>query len=253
VTDVIRDYLKAVGHRMPMDAGAKEQVLRELRAHLLEKAADLARENPSLSREDVERRVVREFGDPDELAFAYGGGRAVVRSSKGEVVLRVGRALGRGTKAFLKWTAIAVAFLLVLGSALSYAVYQESKPYLQHQFYNEYATQVFYRVDSCGAERCNGLPSAETFGPPEGAKRIEARIMVSVAQAGGSVRISVTDPAGATVYDRTFSATTSSTTSQEELVWTAVPGAWKVTTHHIGFSGTAMLDFYARGTAPVDA
>lgn len=139
---------------------------------------------------------------------------------------------------------IAIAFLVVVGAAAVYVGYQESKPYVER----EYVTPVYDHQKSC-ASPCSSLSVEETFAVPEGANRVDARLSVSVAATSGTARVTVIDPEGKVVYDKTLSPGGASSLD-EDSSWTAVEGTWKVRTEYVAWSGTLAFDVFARGLPP---
>lgn len=107
MTDLIEDYLHKVEQVLGGDPAWRAEIVGELRSHLREKVADLARANPDWETEGIHREVIRDFGSPKDLALAYAPetGTVVRSRATGEVMLRipataakVGHAIGKGTK-----------------------------------------------------------------------------------------------------------------------------------------------------------
>lgn len=139
---------------------------------------------------------------------------------------------------------IAIAFLVVVAGAAVYVGYQESKPYVER----EYVTPVYDHQKSC-ASPCSSLSVEETFAVPAGANRVDAHLSVSVAATSGTARITVIDPQGKIVYDKTISPG-SATSLEDDASWAPVEGEWKVRTEYVAWSGTLGFDVFARGLPP---
>lgn len=247
MSGVIDDYLKAVERNLRLEDARKEHALRELRGHLQEKAADYAREDPTLPRHEAERRAVRDFGDASEVAAGYGADRSVVQPTGREMALRAGRAFGRGTRTAIKWTGISLAFLLVVSLVVGAWAYYEVKPIVEKN-----APYPVYGYDQrCTATTCSTAPVQQRFDVYAGAREVRMDLGVTFEAPAGSVRITITDPNGKAVYDRTFTASIQgSSSTSEDARWAPHTGQWSVTYSYTGFQGTIHLDIYGIGLPP---
>lgn len=272
MTTLIEDYLRDVATSLRVDAARKRQIVDELRTHLTEKAAELRAADPTRSIFDVEQEVIREFGNPRDLALAYEpDGTAVLTTAAGDIVLRVGKAVGRGARAvgrstgtFLKWTAVALAILLVISLGVGAWAYYEVKPYIPAII--DSSDPVYEYRETCSATPCNGLLPADTFYVRPEAQTVEFdldvyRVRLSESQmenmsaTNGTVRVVVLDPAGNSRYDRTFELAAASSSeyrsgssagsSHQQTSWAAAPGNWTVSYEFTDFVGTISVQAYA--------
>lgn len=258
MTRLIDDYLQRVGEGLRVDRPRKQQILDELRGHLEEKAREVQAAQPDLPREEVERRVLADFGNPHDLALAYEPeGVAVLTNAAGVVVLRLGeavgrgaRVVGRGTGRLLKGVAIALAFLLVLGIGLGIWAFYEVRPLALA--IAEEAQPVYSYHESCPETPCNGSAGADVFYVKPEAARVRLDIDVGSAwhprgaerlPAQGNVTVTVTDPAGEVRLDRTFSLS-NGTHASHEAVWAATAGNWTIAYRFEAFRGQVDLETY---------
>lgn len=255
MTNLIEDYLREVETSLRVDAARKRQIVDELRTHLTEKVDDLHAATPARSRFDIEQEVLREFGNPRDLALAYEpDGTAVLRSAAGDVVVRLGRAakaVGRGTGTFLKWTAVALAVLLVVALGVGAWAYYEVKPYIPGMI--ESSQPVYQYFERCVETPCSGAPPPDSFyvRPEASMVRFDLNIY-SVHPKGdrdghignGTLRILVSDPAGAALFDRTFNVTNEAG-FHHETSWAAQPGNWSVAYTLMDFVGAFDVEAYA--------
>lgn len=240
---IIEDYLRAVASRLRLPRQQKDAAIAELRGSIHAQTDEIAARE-GLPRDAAAKRVLGQMGAPGELAIAYNGSSVEVRSSTGEILLRATRAVGRGTVAALKWGAIAVAFLLVLGSVVAYVAYQETKPYIEREY-----RQGIYQgeLDCPNTSRCTSAPIEDSFGAPVDAHSLEARLLVDVLAAGGSLRVVVVNPDGELVLDRTFTGGTQAERHEVNLKWAADAGNWKVSVTPTGFGGKYDLSVLSVG------
>lgn len=249
MSKVIDEYLAEVGRSVRVEPARRRAIVAELRAHLVDKMRDEKRRFPARSDDEIARAVVADFGDPRELAVAYdGSGAALVqRVSTGEVVLRVGRAAGRGMKAVAKWFAIVVACLLVLAIALGGWVYYEVKPIVaENTPYPIYSTSK-----SCKISDCASLSEAQRFHVHENAREVRMSLKVDAEKGLGNVNIVVKDPAGRVKYDQSFASSgTSAQRTTEHLTWGPEPGEWSIAYRYMAFQGNVSVEIFAVGLPP---
>lgn len=241
--DTIEHYLREVGAGLRVDDARKRPILDELRAHLYEKVHDLARADPSRDRDELERQVVADFGDARDLALGYTPEPALVRRTTGEVVLEVGRAVGRGTEkalratgrglgVFVKWLAIALAVMLVLTVGVGVWAFYEIKPLVEKNA----PVPVFERHDACSAA-CNHSVDALTFYVHPEAREVRFDLDVSHAKnSTGVVVVRVQDPNGTLVFDEAFPANGTSHASVHQT-WGPQAGDWRVSLEYVSFRG----------------
>src|SRR5690242_8981585 len=114
---ILSDYLLSLrGQLKNLPARRRDEVLREVEAHTEAHVAELARDEPKLSADERYLRATAAFGDPAEIGFRDEAGGVLVKTSTGDVLLRMavltgraaavtGKAAGRGARSLLKWTA----------------------------------------------------------------------------------------------------------------------------------------------------
>lgn len=237
MSDIVEDYLQRLNARLRGDPGQKRAIVDELRGHIEEKIADLWREDPARTREEVAREVLNGLGDADTLAVAYGPQHTELRDRAGEVVVSVGRAVGRGAVAVgrgavpvVKWLAIGLAGLIVLAVGVGIWAFYEVRPYVE-DLVEKNAPYPLYSF-GCDAEGCTGDPRGQAFYVHPDAR--EVRLDVDVwhwdeddrnASANGTVRVALLAPDGGLRFDRNFSVATDSHVG-EEVTFAALPGDW---------------------------
>ena len=257
---LIEDYLREVQASLRVDATRKRQIADELRTHLTERVADELADDPSRPRDDVEREVLRDFGNPRDLALAYEpeGGEPVLLNQSGDIVLRLGRAsaraakaVGRGTTKVLKVTAIVLAGLLVVALGVGAWAYYEIKPYIPTIV--ESQEPVYSYSEGC-ATACSGAYPPDTFSVREGAETVRFDLRVRYDHdwetdervGAGNVTVRIADPSGALRFERTLSVD-NETRFHHEASWASMPGNWTASYEFDGFVGHIELETYAYG------
>ncbi|HET6404676.1 MAG TPA: hypothetical protein VFH78_08515 [Candidatus Thermoplasmatota archaeon] len=267
MTTLIENYLREVEASLRVDAARKRQIVDELRTHLTEKVADLRASHPERSAFELEQEVLHEFGNPRDLALAYQpDGSAVLTSAAGDIVLRVGhavgrgaRAVGRGTGAVLKWTAVALGILLAISLGVGAWAYYEVKPYIPSII--ESSDPVYTYYESCVGTPCQGALPADTFYVRPEAQTVRFDLDVrpvrlseeqaAAVPANGSVRVVVADPSGEVRFDRTYElspmveGSAAGGRARQLLSWSAVEGNWTVAYTFTDFVGTVQAQTYA--------
>lgn len=274
MTTIIEDYLREVEASLRVDATRKRQIVDELRSHLSDKVAEMRAAQPERSIFEVEQEVLREFGNPRDLALAYEpDGTAVLTSAAGNIVLRVGKAVGRGAAAVgrgtgraIKWIAVAIGVLLVISLGVGAWAYYEVKPHLAEII--ESTEPVYRYYESCPDVPCSGASDADIFYVAPDARYVRFDLDVYRGHVhldegetreipNGTLRIVVLDPEGAARYDRTFNATPSvsggsygagggwSGLADQELSWAPMAGNWSVQYTFHDFLGSIGVRAYA--------
>lgn len=259
MTQLIDDYLREVEASLRVDASRKRQIVDELHTHLIEKVNDVQAADPTRLRDEIEREVLREFGSAHDLAFAYGPeGTPVLRNSAGDIVLRIGQAVGRGAVAVgrgtgkaLKWVAVALAGLLVVALGVGAWAYYEVKPYIPSII--EQSEPSYQYFERCADTPCSGAPPADSFYVRPEARTVRFDLNVYSVHpnddwdqhyGNGTVHVQVTDPAGVVRYDRSFNLTDEGAT-YHETSWAAEPGNWSIAYTFDGFVGALDVEAYA--------
>lgn len=263
MTNLIEDYLREVEASLRADHDRRRPILDELRGHILDKVEDLAREDPLRPREDIERAVLNDFGSPRELALGYEPEGHLLRNQAGEIVLRFGEAVGRGTRSaaravgrgtglFLKWTAIALSVLLVVAVGLGIWAFYEVRPVVETLVEQSQPAYDYY--ESCAGTPCSGDVPAQVFYVAPDAKQVRIDIAAYHRAEGGgngTARVVVTDPEGAIRLDRTF-VLGNETHSSHEARWAPSAGNWTVAYTYTEFRGTLRVQTYATSVTWAD-
>lgn len=248
MANLIEDYLREVSATLRVAPDRKRQILDELRTHLREKLDDERSQDPDAPVGDVERRVLADFGSPRDLALAYEPeGQVVLKNSAGDIVLRVGRAVGRGTGRVVKWTAITLAALLVIAIGVGIWAFYEVRPLVETMA--SQAMPVYDYEETCPQTPCNGANGRDIFFVGNNTK--EVRLTVNVAppwrdEGNGTGRVYVVlfDPAHARVFERNFTVTNESSGSRE-IRFASFPGNWTVEVEYFEFRGEVRVEAYA--------
>lgn len=266
MTRAIDDYLREVETSLRVDASRKRQLVDELRTHLAERVEDVAREDPARPLLEVQQEVLREFGNPRELALAYEPeGAAVLTNSAGEIVLRLTQAVGRGaavvgrgavvvgrgTGKALKWLAISLAALLVVAIGVGAWAFYEVKPFIPAIL--EQSEPAYQYYERCAATPCSGTPAADMFFVRPEAKTVRLDLNVQSTYAdhdraahvgNGTIRITITDPLGEVRLDRAINLSSDAST-RYETSWSAMAGNWTVAYAFDTFVGVVDVETYA--------
>lgn len=261
MTSILDDYLREVEATLRVEPERKRQIVDELRSHLAEKVEELRRGQPERGLAEIEREVVNDFGSPRELALAYHPEGPVLQNSAGDVVLRlgqavgrgtvaVGRAVGRGTGLFLKWLAIAVAALLVIAIGLGIWAFYELRPVAEA--IADQSQPIYSYYEGCEGTPCNGAFGNESFYVVPEARAVHFDIRVGHPwedgpNATGSVHVTVRDPSGEIKYDRLVMMN-NETSFHQELRWAGTAGNWTVAYEFTEFLGVIDVETYAWST-----
>lgn len=207
MTDIIDGYLEEVTRSLRARPSEREKIERELRSHLLHQLSEYREQDPEASDEEIQRQVVQEFGNPRDLALAYTDEGAEIRDPAGETLLRIGRAVGRGTRTALKWMGIgALALLLIVGSLGVWAFY-EARPVILDIVSNYVENEAFNYQERCGPSPCTVAPPTQTFHVPEGVREVKLDIDLldtRRSELSGQAVVQLSDPNGEVVFQRVF-------------------------------------------------
>lgn len=260
MTTIIENYLREVEASLRVDAARKRQIVDELRTHLTEKVADMQAAQPDRSVFEIEQEILREFGNPRDLALAYEPeGTTVLTNAAGDIVLRVGKAVGRGavavgrnTGTFLKWTAVALGILLVISLGVGAWAYYEVKPYIPAMI--ESSDPVYEYYERCAATPCNGVLPADTFYVRPSAQTVKFQLSVYSVHpqdgdddrhvGNGTLRLVVSDAEGVARLDRVLNLTNEGYL-HHEVSWASAEGNWTVAYEYTDFVGAIDVQAYA--------
>ncbi len=244
MTNLIEDYLKRVEGRLRLRSTQRDHVVSELRSHILEKVADLERQDPTRERDDIVREVLEDFGDAEDLALAYTDeGATVLRLPSGEVLLEVGRAVGRGTARFFKIAAVVFGVLLIVAICAGVLAYQEFKPVILKN-----APYPVYDYD----ERCVPCDGTfnESFAVHSNAREIWFEFHVTPTGLGnGTFRMMLADGNGTVHYDRVFTDADDGFVSLHRS-FPGIAGDWRVMFTYANFAGRVHVEVDTIGLPP---
>lgn len=250
MTRIIDDYLREVETHLQVGPSQRERILDELRGHLFEKVEDLRNREPGLTAEDAERRAVNDFGGPHELALSFDVGGPTLETKTGRTVVRMGRAVGRGTGRILKFIAVTVGVLLVLSIGVGIWAFYEVRPVIEEILARESTEDLYAFYKHCGGIVCDEAPFTQSFFVPTTARELTAHIYVYQprdVEPHGTLSIRVLDAEGNEQYNRLLAA---SDENHETLAWQTLPGTWKVQLDFNGFLGVVDFEVRAKGTQP---
>lgn len=255
---IVDDYLLELRTRLSeLPFRDQDAVLGEVRAHLAADIEDRRRKAPKSSNDELALAATAAFGDPDEIAVAFGPQGGLVRKRTGEVLLRAavltgraaratGRAAGRGAKSTLKWAGIVAAVLLGVGLVILVVV-----AFVGVQLANTYKEEIVESVphpiydyhSSWALSSPEAGPKQDSFSVPSDSR--EFRIAFTTTPQAGCVAIQLTSPSGAVtaVNGNGCSAYSQASTFTEV-------GTWKVQYTYVAFAGTvsAHAEAYRKAT-----
>ncbi len=249
MNDIIDAYLREVETRLRGERADKRAIVQELRSHLVDRVTGLMAEDPGISEEEAARQAVRAFGDPAELALSYGPSGPELSSASGETVLRIGRAVGRGTGKVLKGVGIGLLALLVVVSALGIWAFYEVRPYVEDIVERNAERSVYSFHTSCKDAPCTEEQRSQTFYIHPSARSVQLDLRAwdtrdDVSQ--GSLEVRVTTPDGTLAYNRTLQLDGRSSLS-EEASWAPLSGNWTVDVRVSDLVGTVSVHVEAVG------
>ena len=251
---IIEGYLSEVRAHLRTSAAEKDQIIRELRTHLEERVREARGAHPDRETEALTREVLERFGNPHELAIAYTPeGATELRLPSGETVLRVGKAVGRGTGKVLKWVGVGTLALGLIVAGLGIWAFYEVRPYVEGIIEQNVQEPVYRYTEHCRDAPCQGQAVNQTFYVQPGARYVSFDLWASVDDAvpeGGSVAVQILDPDGTTRFSRTLALEPGGHLS-EDARWAPVSGDWRVEITYADFQGRVHLSVETAGTADI--
>lgn len=236
---LIDGYLDEVKRSLKTDATTRDQVIQELRGAMEEKLAALAKQRPETPIDELEKEALTDFGSPEDLALAYGPEGAHLRRASGEIALKLGRAVGRGTKQVIKWGAIVGTVALLLGIALGIWAFYEAAPYVEGIVERQVYREAYTVHEHCSPQACDGQRGPQSFALTDGARQVRLDVDIDAddqGHAGGAVEVLFVDPLGETKYARTFNVT-GDAFYREELRWDPLAGEYTIAFEYHDFVG----------------
>jgi hypothetical protein len=236
----IRKYMREVMRDLAgLKSAQKKQILKEIRSHIDEKMEDAIKEVPAMSRDTIAKRILFEFGMPEEIAKAYfPDGFAPRKKSTAVKIANV--------------CAILIAVMFVSISAIAIISMTEEDNLTGNSSDGDYSpdqnsnTTVMKTVYDYRA--ANSIPSSssdpweEIFDMPENVTGFLLKIESHKQESSmtkvndlGSVTIEVINPLGEVVYSEKFE-TLNSETNRGDLE--PISGTWTVRYTYQYYSGT---------------
>ncbi len=241
---IVDEYLARVEKRLRLREADRAAAMTEIRAHIEDKIRDEQERSPARHRADIARDVIDDFGSPQDIAVAYTPEGPVLHLPSGDHVIRLGRAVGRGTARFFKIAAIVLGVLLVTAIGLGAFAYAEFKPIIAANAPYE----VFHYRESCNP--CDGISLNEPF--PVHSRAREVRLEVSSHATGngsGTFSVDVIDSNGTVHYSRTYHDLDDNNASVDTTL-PAVPGTWRAVISYSGYHGHAHIEVWTIGLPP---
>ena len=239
---IVEDYLLELRTRLSsIPLKDRDGVLAEVRAHLAANMEDHRRSDPSLSDDELALAATTAFGDPDEIAVAFGPQGGLVRKETGEVLVPAatvsGRA-GRKGRRKMKWAIIAGAILLIGALAASLTGLYFTGVKLAQEVGSDSA-KVYYYIQSIPASSPQTVRDPDSFDVPVNSR--EFRITFGTSPQTGCLGIELTSPSGVATSVNGDGCLP----YQDTLVFTET-GTWKVQYTYVAFSGsvTAVAEAY---------
>jgi hypothetical protein len=257
-------FLAQLAARLDLPAAERDQVVAELKSHLMETISARLEATPSRVPDEVAREAVAELGDPTVLALAYApDGRVELRDAEertvhrfSAAVTRAGRAveqgarsLGRGTGRVVRGTAlvavIAVALILVSSTVLTVVLFDDVSAWVR----GAQSELVHHTSDHCDPAACrSSAPAAKSFHVHPEARHVRFNLDLHAISAGnGTATVRVLNPDGVPMYERTFESGEEAH-YRDFLVWKPYAGTWRVETQYDGFAGELRLRVYVLGS-----
>lgn len=259
---MIDDYLAKVRQDLHGTRDEKDAIIEELRSHLTEEVAAALERDPQSDEADVTQTVLRDFGAPEDLAFAYTPeGEGVFRHvTSGDVRLRipeaaikVTEAVGRGSlsvirfagrsiKGILLTALIAAGIVLTLGVIAGIFLFDDITALVERNIERD----VYYDTVECGDAPCNGTRGPSTFHASAGMTELRYRLWGHVhdTAAGsdpGNAYIYIRDPSGRLIANLTI-GDGQGDSSYATGTWRVEEGIYTVELVMVGFLGTISVD-----------
>lgn len=243
---ILDDYLDALKPQLRhLPLKEQRRVLAEVREHLEEDMRGRREEDRKLSEDEAALQATHGFGDPQDLGIAYGAGGGIVRKSTGEVLLHIaivtGRGVARTVGTTLKWTAISVAFLLLLGAIVGLALAIVYQPTIEKGL--EEATSYSERVLVQRSEVHDGDSATFTDSFTISDKLITSDFELRVTPSGdtpGCLIVIITGPGTSKAYDSTGNCD-----AQDFRTSFTTPGTYTIEYRLVNYTGSLLVSGHA--------
>ncbi|MEK6974713.1 MAG: hypothetical protein AABY18_00060 [Candidatus Thermoplasmatota archaeon] len=241
------DYLDALKPQLRhLPFSDQRKVLAQVREHLQEDIQARLEEDRKLSVDEAAMHAAHNFGEPEDIGVAYGASGGVVRKSTGEVLIHFAILTGRGVARTLgktvKWTGIALAFLLLLGGIIFLALAVVYQPTIEKglEEATSYSTRVL--VERTGMHDGDTATFRDSFSITDRTltSDFQLRVTPGGGNTGGCMAIVITGPGDSKVYDSTGNCEV-----QAFRTSFTVAGTYSIEYRLVAFSGT----FSVSGTA----
>jgi hypothetical protein len=244
---ILDDYLDAIKPQLRhLPPGEQRKVMAQVRDHLQEDIRGRMEEDRKLSVDEAALQATHGFGDPQDIGIAYGASGGIMRKSTGEIILQVaivtGRGVARTVGKTVKWTAIALAFLLLLGSIVFLALAVVYQPTIEKglEEATSYADRVL--VQRTGTHDGDTATFQDSFSITDHTitSDFSLRVTPGGGSTGGCMVVVITGPSNSKVYDSTGNCE-----AQDFRTSFTVPGTYTIEYRLVAYSGT----FSVSGTA----
>lgn len=145
-----------------------------------------------------------------------------------------------GVGRFFGGVALALAFLLVFGYVVGVTALDAARPIIER----EYPTTLYERTDACDPA-CGSVAAMDGFHVVDGMNEVHFVVYALLEAHSGPARVSVVDPSGDLRYDRVFTGAQALREVQDEAIWSAEIGEWRLARSYALTAGT--LDYEAWG------
>ncbi len=247
---MIDDYLQTVRRNLDLPMTRRDAIIDELRAHLDEAVQNEKAQDPGASDDDVQRRVLRDFGDPRQLAASYDEGTSTVATPRGRVALEVTGSIARSTGKVLKFgilTILGIAGVVLVVAAFLVVFLADDI----RDFAETHAPEPVFDHERTCTSPCNGALDSQSFFIHNNAREVRFEFWISpdpdneVAAQLASLHITVTDPSGDVRFDRTFTGTEGH--QHSHITWSPEAGDWSIEYEYQNWEGSLDTEVWTVG------
>ena len=212
MTHILDDYLDALKpHLRQLPLPEQRQVLGQVREHLEEDIRARRQADKKLSADEAALQATAAFGDPQDIGVAYraNGSGGVVRKSTGEVLLHVavlsGRGVARTVGKTVKWTGIALGFLILLGAVVFVILAVAYQPTVEKGLEEaaKYRGRELLQRSGVADHETSVFSDSFTIGAQTVSSDLIVQVVPTADPASGCMTIVITGPNAARHYDST--------------------------------------------------
>jgi hypothetical protein len=237
---ILDDYVDALKpHLRQLSLAEQRQVLRQVRDHLEEDIRSRREADPKLSADEAAIQATAAFGDPQDIGVAYGSGGGVVRKSTGEVLLHVavlgGRGVARTVGKTVRWTGIALGFLILVGAVVFVVLAVAYQPTVERGLEEVASYRERDLVRRSGGADGDTAVFTDTFSIGERTVSSSFHLVVTPTggAASGCMTVLITGPQATRVYDSTGDCG-----PQNFQGSFTAPGTYTIEYRQVAFTGT---------------